>query len=213
MRLALFSIFVFTTLACAPRSDHGGRSFFDPLLGKNQYVREFQEHTQERSVSSNFDIILKAAVTYWNTDLREAYIDEYSRSFRLSEEEQAALTLEQLAEDESYYVFILTAMTRDPRFNDFDKANSVWRLSLEDNRGRQTALAERVEVLTERAERNAHFYPSMSRFGRTYRVYFPKYELDDPETIVMFISGPYGSLSFSFDTPKQASRFKHLEVQ
>ncbi|TVQ79860.1 MAG: hypothetical protein EA369_03675 [Bradymonadales bacterium] len=200
-------------LAACSKGGDGGRHFFDPIRGESPYESLYRSQTQERSVSSNFDIVLQANVTHWNARLREAYVEEMTRSFRLSESEQNALALEQLAEEESYVVFILTAMTRDARLNDFHRPNSSWRLSLEDESGDLRVSPTRIERFSSREESQRHFFPSMSRFGETYRIQFPKYEFKEVDHLILYISGPYGSLRYSFQGDQSAPSLRFLEVQ
>lgn len=188
-------------------------SFFDPLMGRGPYATAFFENTQEESLNSNFDTVLQANVTFWNTDLREAYIDEMARSYRLDEAELNALTMEQLAEEEAYFVFIMTAHTRDKELNDFHRAKSSWRLLLEGPRGGKSVQADSVERVHTRNNPDAHFLRSMSRFGETYRIRFPKAGLAQAEELNFIITGPFGSLDFQFPNSGRMRNARYIEVQ
>jgi hypothetical protein len=206
-------LFAFLVLQACQKSNPELLSFFDPLKGRGPYATAFFDNTQEKTLNSNFDTVLQANMTFWNSQLREAYLEEMAKSYRMQDEELNALLMEQMAEDESYFVFIMTAHTRDPKLNDFHRAKSSWRLVLEDPTGKLSVRAESVERISEKNNPNAPFFQSMSRFGQTYRIRFPKHPLANEQKLKLFITGPHGSLPFEFKTDRLMSGSRLLEIQ
>lgn len=173
-------------------------NFYDTITGGSSYDSVFDKWSETARTQSNFDLVILANVTFWSPELREAYVDEMSSTFRMSEEESKALAFEQKAEDDSYFVFILSAFTRDPNWNDFNSDKSVWRLTLENQDSSIRLRPKKMEKISYKNEVAAYFYKHMDRFSETYKVYFEKEKLQSSPTINFIISGPRGNLKFNF---------------
>jgi len=150
---------------------------------------------------SDFDLVLLANVTYWSPELRKAYVDEMSSTYRMSEEETKALAFEQRSEQESYFVFILSAYTRDPNWNDFNSETSIWRVSLENPDGNIRVRPKKMEKIPYKNEVAAYFYKHMDRYNETYKIYFEREKLKNSPALRFLISGPRGRLQFEFKQP------------
>lgn len=193
--------------ACATSKDPQGDrqpGFFDAMLGQNAYIKTFYKFTQKKRTQSEFDVVLLAELTFWSPEMRRAYITEKSMRFGFTEEEEKALAFEQFAEDESFYVFILAATTRNPNWNDFTNPESIWRLKLKSPGYPVELRPTRIEKVDYKSEKWAYFYPSSTRFNTIYRVYFPKENAQLPGDLQLSISGPRGYLNFSFEQAHMA---------
>jgi|GEM_PF-4656025 len=177
------------------------RNFFDAVFNTNSYGEAFDKWTKRGRTQSDFDLTLLADVTFWNDEMQRAYVNEMTRRFRLTDTESKALAYKKLSENDGYYVFIISATTRHPEWNDLDSHNGLWRLSLENKDSSVRIPAERVDKVSYKNERARYFYRRMNRFNETYKVFFPKVKLMDAEEIVLHIAGPRGDLSFDFKIP------------
>lgn len=203
LRLAilLFSCVGFAS-SCASKSDGSKepreRSFWDALFGPDSYTSEFDRNTQRESVLSEFEPVMTVHATDWNQDMRNAYVQEMARQYRYTDEAEKALALEQLAEDQTYFVFIVSASTREPEWNEFDRKNSMWRITLESADGKIQVDPERIEVVSLKDEKAKYFYKWMSQFTRTYKVRFPKQSLRSVSPKKLHISGARGYVTFNW---------------
>lgn len=206
----LFRVFITLTVflvvvGCSSRRDAthapSSRSFFDPLFSQNEYAETFDRWTQRERTHSEWDLTLLVDATFWNKELREAYVEEMSKRFRLTPEEAKNIAYKERLEHEKYFVFILSATTRNNAWNDLDSSKSVWRLTLEDPGESKRVTTARVEKISEKNERAKYFYQRSNRFNETYKVYFPKHSLRDEQRLKLFIAGPRGKISFVFDNP------------
>ncbi len=204
--LALLFLWSFFLAGCSshehkayqPRERH----FLDAFFGADSYSEVFENHTLERRVHSEFEPVMTAYATLWDQDMRQAYIQEMSAQFRLGEDEQKKLAEEQLHEDETFFVFIVSAATREPDWNDLERKKSLWRITLEDEESNVQISPERIEVVSQKDERSRYFYQKMNVFNKTYRIRFPKDPLRGASPVVLHIAGPRGAIEFPFDVQK-----------
>lgn len=201
MKFFALILVCFALASCAPKtpdkfSTRKGH-LLDALLGSTPYQRLFYSKTQDKSVYSEFEPVLKASITVWDQKLREAYVKEFKSQLRLSDDEEAQLATEQLQENEAYIVLIVTVATREPEWNDLDKQKSIWRILLENDDSSIQILPERIEQIPNRDEQAKYFYPTMSGFTKTYKIRFNRKFLRDVEDLVFRITGVRGSLMAS----------------
>lgn len=197
----LLGLFVFCSACSSKTSNYRSESdphFWDAVWGGGNYSEVFYRYTKEKRTQSEFDLTLMAEVTYWGDELRHSYVNEFSDRYRLDPEESKALAYEQLAEGESYIVFIMSAATRYPQWNDFHGKSSIWRVTLETPNGSTRASPKKVEKVSFKNERAMYFYPTMGRFKETYKVYFDKKDFNQSGEAIFYITGPRGTLSYDF---------------
>jgi hypothetical protein len=205
--IILLLAFSFLESACSakskrprpPREYH----FLDAIFNDDSYSKVFDKFTKEEQVHSEFEPVMTAYVTYWSPRLQEAYTHEMARQYQLTVAAEQKIADEQKAENDSYFVFIISASTREPEWNDFEKKNSMWRIFIENEEGTIQVDHEKVEAASSKDERAKYFYKTMSAFGKTYRLRFPKEALRQAKAIRLHITGPRGSIFFDFDQATQ----------
>lgn len=211
----LLVLFILFTACSSKNSTNNAQSsphFWDAVWGGESYSDTFYRWTKSDRTQSEFDLTLMSELTYWGDDLRRAYVNEYSKRFRLASDESKALAYEQLAEGESYIVFILSAATRYAQWNDFQGKSSIWRITLESLNGNTRISPKKVEKISYKNERAMYFYPTMGRFKETYKVYFDKKDFNSINEATFFITGPRGTLSFDFRLAQSpVKRFNAIE--
>lgn len=197
-RLLPFTLLILTS--CATKEDIQSpreRSFWDALFS-NSYTNVFDAHTKRESVLSEFEPVMTVHATQWDSTMRDAYVQEFARQYRYSDELKKKLAEEQLKEDETFFVYILSAATREPEWNDFDRKSSMWRITLENEDGSIQLDPERVEVVSQKDEKSRYFYQQMNNFTRTYKVRFFKKELRTTRPLKLHITGARGFVTFTW---------------
>lgn len=180
----------------------GSRHFFDAMMGSSPYEKIWDQNTQVEFSHSSFETVMRAEVTHWNLALREAYIEEVSRVYRLPLSERQALEVQEFQEEENYETFIVSLTTKHYHHNDLNKTNSAWRIQVESADGAQKVPAARIELISNKKNHLQEFYRNMNNFNRTYRVLFPKRSIPN-ELFYLYLTGPYGQARFEFK-PSQA---------
>jgi hypothetical protein len=118
------------------------------------------------------DTRLFVYATHESTAFLEARVRRYARFRSLPlEEERAALEAER-RRLEKVTEFHLAVHANDPRMDDFDRPNSMWRLALA-AQGRESSPLSVERVGRTNPEQRA-FYSYMEPFWVGYRVRFPK---------------------------------------
>jgi hypothetical protein len=135
--------------------------------------------TRRALITKDFDTTLDVAATFRSHDFRWAYAVRYSAQFQLSSADQDKLLKQQLAELDSAYEFHVSAAATRFEWIDFQKKDSVWRVRLLDDRGRELAPMEIRKLKTPEAELEAFYPPSrrsqtVASFYTTYLIRFPR---------------------------------------
>lgn len=206
MKALYHLLFIFLLMACTKRSDSGSKSFWDAFYRDSNYKETFERWTKRDQIFSNFDVNVIADVTYWNKELKEAYISAVEKDYRLSEEEARVLAEEQLAENESFDTFIISMKTRQNGWSKLGTDEPLWKLILENKSGNVQVHPKSIDKISYKDERARQYYLRMDRFSETYRVRFPKEYLREEEEIVLHLTGPLGALKFSFVRPQEGPK-------
>jgi hypothetical protein len=178
-------------------------SFWSIFTNSTRYEKTFWNRTVEKRIHSELEPVMTAFITYWDSEISKTYVGEMRRQFRLSEDAFKKLTQEQEDEQKNYYVFIVSAATREPSWADFHKKSSMWRVTLENKDSSVQLDPERVELISKRDETAKAFYKKMDTFTETFKIRFSKTGLSSDE-LDLHIAGARGALVANF----QNSDFK-----
>lgn len=202
------AIFVFSSCSSKDRLREGykPRYFFDSVTGSDSYEEVFEKMTKVDRAHSEFQPVITAHATFWNATMREAFIREMSGRFRLDAASEKNLASQELQENETYFVFVVSVATREFEWNELERANSMWRMTLESNDGKLQETPQKIEVVSTRDERWPYFYKHMDAFTRTYRVRFLRDRLRTTSPLVLHISGMRGNVSFEFPNPQSTGQ-------
>ena len=151
-----------------------------PKLADADAERAYRElldrYSDTAEVYALFDTHLFSGATYLSWPMREARVKRLGQFKAMTQPEIDARLEQERAEWATHHVFDFGAWTQDPKYDDFDRKDSIWRLAL---------IADGVEVLpaeVERVRRVDHntraLYPYMGQFWVLYRVKFPKVRPD-----------------------------------
>jgi hypothetical protein len=131
------------------------------------YPVVYERWTRHEKVTSNLESALEVWATYKSRDYREAFVAHYAQAYSLGDTERERLRQSQHEAAANGYEFVVTAQSANYKWNDLEKKNSPWRVTLLDGAGREVSAEEfRVEKLPDLFERE--FYPVKTPFTKTY---------------------------------------------
>lgn len=153
-----------------------------PEESRPEYSKVLDKETRSAKIYSGLDAILFMTATYKTMEFREAYVDLYVKGYEVDRTYREAL-LERAREDnDKYNEIFFTAYTPEPKWNDFDRRDSVWRLYLEDSEGNRLipVSVTKVDAGDPLVKR---FFPYFDPWSSGYLVRFPKYSVTGTEPI------------------------------
>jgi hypothetical protein len=137
------------------------------------YQAVYERWMRHEKVTHNLESALEVWAVYKSLDYREAFVARYAEAYGLGQDDRERLRQTQLEAAGTSYEFVLTAQSANYRWNDLEKKNSPWRVSLLDGAEREiTAEEVRVEKFPDLFERE--FYPAKTPFTKTYVVRFSR---------------------------------------
>lgn len=141
------------------------------------------------------DKSLEVWATFKSWDFRESFIEKYAAIYNLSDAKRGELRQAQRDSYHTAYEFHVTAQSANWDWNDLDKANSAWRVTLVDALGHELPSERvRLEKFPDAYERA--FFPAKTPFTKTYSVRF-----NAPAPGGEFAGAKSGSLTLRFDSP------------
>jgi hypothetical protein len=135
------------------------------------YEDVYARWTRHDRALHEVDSALEVWATFKSWDFREAYIERYATIYSLSDADRNTLRQAQLEAFHHAYEFHVTAQSASYKWNDLEKANSAWRVSLVDAVGHELAPEYvKVERLPDAYE--SAFFPAKTPFTKTYSIRF-----------------------------------------
>jgi len=171
----------------------------DPYQGSN-YKAVVMKWTSEACIYRGLALELMSSVTFKSPEFREAYANEYARTYKLSREEKEKFIRDQKEASLIYNDFIMAAYVPDKKWNDFNKKDSIWKIYLNAGNGKKIKPLEIRKIKKINAELT-HFFPYINTWQSIYLVRFPvklpgtdKKIIDDTwSNIKMVITGVLGT--------------------
>ncbi len=148
-----------------------------PGVGGDEYERELARWTRKIEVYRRFEAKVFVTATYQAPSFRMAYIRKRTAILGLPEPDRHRLEEEQKRRADAFHEFFVAVYTGDRRWNDLDQPDTIWRVTLQNDRGEQVAPHEIVRVDAKHAE-IASFYPYLDAFRKGYFIRFPKTSLE-----------------------------------
>ncbi len=180
LSLAAAAMFAVSSLGCGTPGTvkFASNENFEP----DDYRRILNRWTRSDEVYDYLNSILFVHATFHAPEFRRAFSVRHPDVYGPGSEQAGRLMLTRPGA-ENLHEFFLSVSTSDPRWNDLDEKDSIWRVTLE--RVGQTPVVG--EVLRVRPNANLQvIYPFITPYARTYRVSFP---LTDPEGIPLVEQG------------------------
>jgi hypothetical protein len=125
--------------------------------------------TRHDTVYDGLDSKLFVHATFMSPEFRRVFALRHTEVYGPGSEETAVLITNPEAEEQLEFFF--SASTSSPNWNDFDKENSIWRVTLENEEH------ERVDGKVKRIRPSANMrviFPYITDYAKTYVVRFPR---------------------------------------
>lgn len=150
--------------------------------------------TRHAKLVQDVGTVMEIWATLKSWEFRQAYIAKYAKVYDLPEGERETLAKGQQDASRSVYEFHLVAQSTTAKWNDLERRNSPWRISLVDGTGAELSPASiKVEKFPEIYE--TEFFPRRTPFSKTYTVRFVQPEGD------AFVGPVSGRLILRLDSP------------
>ena len=201
------ALFVVAATFAACQSDKAVRVDFSET-SRNYIAADYNDiyerWTRHDFVMHDVEKAMEVWATFKSWDFREAYVERYASVYSLSEADRSKLRAGQLSALHDAYEFNLTAQSANYKWNDLEKANSPWRVTLIDALGHELPLETaviKVQKLPDAYERE--FFPAKTPFTKTYSLRFvPPANTDfagiKSGSIVLRIASPIGRIELSW---------------
>ena len=201
------ALLVVATMLVACQSDKAARVDFSETSRNyvaTDYGDVYERWTRHDFVMKDVEKAMEVWATFKSWDFREAYIERYASTYSLSEADRAKLRAGQLTALHDAYEFNVTAQSANYKWNDLEKANSPWRVTLLDALGHELPLETvtiKVQKLPDAYERE--FFPAKTPFSKTYNVRFvPPPDTDfvglKSGSIILRIASPLGRIELTW---------------
>jgi len=163
------------------------------------YGDVYQRWTRHGLARLDFDAALETWATFKGWDFREAYVEHYATIYNLSDSDKTALRAAQLELFHTSYEFHITAQSSNYKWNDLEKRNSAWRVTLVDGLGHELAPESvKLEKLPDPYE--VEFFPAKGPFTRSYAIRFLRPMPNDGKASD-FVGATTGSLTLRIASP------------
>ena len=197
-KIFTLSFLLVLTVSCSKKFDTP--TFDERLIPSPSYESTFEKCSRYDRIYTGLSAVAFLNITYQSLEFRKAYIKELSRLKMLSLQEQKELIDVNIKEDSEYFTFILRVYTAKNEWNDFHKGDSIWKITLSNNR-KEIIEPNTIEVLKEKPMLN-FFYPDINRWVRVYLIAFKKDEhptfMEDISSINISISSFLARTSFTW---------------
>ena len=170
------------------------------------YREIYDRWTRHQAALHEVDIALEAWATFKSWEFREAFVERYASIYSLSEAERANLRKAQLDAYRATYEFTLTALSANFHWNDLDKSNSAWRVTLVDALGHELTPSElKIHKLPDAYE--SEFFPAKEQFNKVFmKTYLIKFAIPTSGdfkgaksgSITLRIASPIGRLELTW---------------
>lgn len=160
------------------------------------YRGVYDRWTRHQKVVYETESAIEVWATFKSRDFREAFVAHYAEAYSLNGADREQLLQSQREAATRAYEFLITAQSANYRWNDLEKKNSPWRVTLLDGAGNEMVPEQfKVEKLPDMFERE--FFPAKTPFTKTYLAYFPR----AGEKSVEFAGERTGRISLRFAGP------------
>ncbi|MBW2565668.1 MAG: hypothetical protein JRE24_02050 [Deltaproteobacteria bacterium] len=147
------------------------------------YKSVLDEWSREARIHNGLEVELIVAATFKSQQFRRAYADEYAKAYRLSPQREKRFVEDQLEAAARGHEFLIASFVPEQKWNDFDKARSMWQLYLVNDQNERVSPVEVGKVRREDAV-TPHFFPYVTPWKSVYTVRFPYNILTTNEPII-----------------------------
>jgi hypothetical protein len=171
----------------------------------DDYAGVYATWTRHAKLVKDVGTVMEIWATFKSWDFRQAYIAKYAKAYDLHQGERETLAKSQQETARAVFEIHLVAQSTVDRWNDLDRRNSAWRITLLDGTGAELAPSSiKVEKVPEIYE--TEFFPNRTPFSRTYNLRFVRPDgggdaFVGPESgrLVLRIASPMGRVEVAWD--------------
>lgn len=147
------------------------------FVGSNPYHTETykgvcDEWSREARIHRGLEVELIVSATFKSEEFRRAYADEYAKANRLTPERKKQFVEDQVEAATHGHEFLIASFVPDEKWDDFDKAKSMWKLYLVNDQNERVVPIEVRRVRLKDAV-TPHFFPYVTPWKSVYKVRFP----------------------------------------
>ena len=137
------------------------------------YSSVYERWTRHAKLVRDVGTVIEAWATYKSWDFRQAYVANYASLYDLSDTDRATLLRAQLDASRASHEFHVAVQTTTEKWNDLERKNSPWRVTLLDATGAELGPTS-IQVVKLPELYESQFFPSRTEFTRTYEIGFAR---------------------------------------
>jgi len=165
---------------------------------EDEYTAVLEEWSDRAEIIRGLESMLQVAATYKSKAFRRAYVEKYSRDYRLAPQAAEKMLADEMAGAEENWEFLAAVAAPSDKKNDLAAQDSAWKIYLETGDGRRMEPFEIRPVKKKTAQLEA-FYPYVTPWTRVYQIRFrPGNHVLTSERINLILTGVLGSARLSF---------------
>lgn len=162
----------------------------------DDYGRVYRRWTRHDTVIHEVESALEVWATYKSMDFREAFVAHYAAAYSLNDADRERLMQSQREAAAASYEFLVTTQSANYRWNDLEKKNSAWRVTLLDGAGHEIVPEElKIQKLPDIFEHE--FFPVKTPFTKTFVARFSRTAGKDDG----FVGDKTGRITLRFGGP------------
>jgi hypothetical protein len=183
---------------CAERSEVVSLGPPKARVTHESYDKLRERWTRQQKVIKKLDTTLRVHATCFSPEFVAVYTVKRAQIFKLPPGEREALSRQLKEEWSRSYPFLVAMATQDYSWNDLDRKNSVWKVTLANDK-KQVVSPSQITAEREVTPTITELFPFVSRFHRVYHLRFPKTLPDgsplvgaDTEQLALRLAGALG---------------------
>lgn len=136
------------------------------------YKEICNEWSREARIHRGLEVELIVSATFKSEEFRHAYADEYAKAYKLTPDEKKQFLEDQFKAATLSHEFLIASFVPNKEWDNFDKANSMWKLYLVNDQNERVVPVEVRKVKRQDAV-TPHFFPYITPWKSIYAARFP----------------------------------------
>jgi len=136
------------------------------------YRKVHDKWSREARIHHDFEVELIASATFKSKEFRRAYSKEYAKAYKLNSQERNQFIENHVGAAKLGHEFLMAIFVPRKEYDDFEKAQSMWKIYLITDEDKRTAPSEIRRIKRKDAVRS-HFFPYITPWKSVYVVRFP----------------------------------------
>ena len=137
------------------------------------YLGVYEAWTRHAKLWQEVGTVIEAWATCKSWDFRQAFVAQYAGVYKLSDADRATLLRSQLDSSRANYEFHVAVQTTTDKWNDLERKNTPWRVTLIDADGVELGPTS-IQVMKFPELYESQFFPNRTEFTRTYEIVFAR---------------------------------------